>query len=151
MSKSVIFKRQPLKAGAIGWQLAQTFWVGGLWLLHFVLLPALGKMGLAPLLIEEVAGTLGPMLVGLATFCAFLQLLILLHAERWSSLWRDMRGQLLLTVLLVAASYFAVHEWMPESVRWLLFNYLVLALCGLLLVLQPVPGEEGGRARRARH
>ncbi|WP_137820299.1 DUF4149 domain-containing protein [Pseudomonas sp. 2FG] len=150
MSKSVIFKRQPLKAGAISWQLAQTFWVGGLWLLHFILLPALGKMGLAPLLIEEIAGTLGPLLVGLAAFCAFLQLLVLLQAERWSSLWRDMRGQLLLTILLMAASYLALHEWRPEAVRWLLFNYLVLALCGLLLVLQPVPGGEGDRARQAR-
>ncbi|MDX4007597.1 DUF4149 domain-containing protein, partial [Pseudomonas aeruginosa] len=38
-----------MRAGAISWLLAQTFWVGGLWLLQFVVLPALAKTGLAPL------------------------------------------------------------------------------------------------------
>ena len=69
MSKSVIFKRQPLRAGAISWQLAQTFWVGGLWLLHFVMLPALEKMGLAPLLIEEVDAALRPLLTYTSKSC----------------------------------------------------------------------------------
>lgn len=151
MSKSAIFKRQPLRAGAIGWQLAQTFWVGGLWLLHFAMLPALAKLGLAPLLIDEIAGTLSQLLVGFAAFCAVFQALVLIQAERLPSLWRDMRGQLLLTVLLMAAAFFAVREWMPGAERWLLFNYLVLALCGLVLVLQPVPGAENARARQARH
>ena len=77
MSKSVIFKRQPLRAGAISWQLAQTFWVGGLWLLHFVMLPALEKMGLAPLLIEEVDAALSPLLIGFAAFCVLVQGMVL--------------------------------------------------------------------------
>ncbi|MBM7063059.1 DUF4149 domain-containing protein [Pseudomonas sp. UL073] len=131
-----------MRAGAISWRLAQTFWVGGLWLLHFVMLPALGKIGLAPLLIEEIGDVLRPLLVGFAAFCALLQLLVLWQAERQARWWRDMRGQLLLTVLVMAALYFIVRAIAPESLRWLLFNYLVLALCGVLLALQPVPGSD---------
>ena len=41
-------------------------------------------------------------------------------------------------------------DWWPDALRWLSFSYLVLALCGLLLVLQPVPGMSG-RASGARH
>lgn len=143
MSKSVIFKRQPLRAGAISWQLAQTFWVGGLWLLHFVMLPALEKMGLAPLLIEEVNAALSPLLIGFAAFCVLLQGMVLVQAQGLRSLWRELRGQLLLIVLVMAVAYFAVRQWQPEAERWLLFNYLVLALCGLVLVLQPLPGQRG--------
>jgi hypothetical protein len=141
LSKSVIFKRQPLRAGAISWQLAQTFWVGGLWLLHFVMLPTLEKMGLAPLLIEEVKAALSPLLIGFAAFCVVLQGMVLTQAQGLSSLWRELRGQLLLIVLLMAVAFFAVRHWQPDAERWLQFNYLVLALCGLVLVLQPLPGQ----------
>ncbi|MCY1291184.1 hypothetical protein D9M68_316350 [compost metagenome] len=129
-----------MRAGAISWQLAQTFWVGGLWLLHFVMLPALAKIGLAPLLIDEIANLLRPLLVGFTAFCAVLQLLVLWQAERLAGLWRDQRGQLLLAVLAMALVYFVARAVAPEALRWLVFNYLVLALCGILLVLQPVPG-----------
>jgi hypothetical protein len=141
LSKSAIFKRQPLRAGAISWQLAQTFWVGGLWLLHFVMLPALEKMGLAPLLIEEVNAALSPLLIGFAAFCVVLQAMVLAQAQGLPSLWRELRGQLLLIVLVMAVAFFAVRQWLPDAERWLLFNYLVLALCGLVLVLQPLPGQ----------
>ncbi len=128
-------------AGAISWQLAQTFWVGGLWLLQFVLIPALAKLGLAPLLLSEVQQALNPLLVGFAAVCAALQAIVLVQAERLTSLWRDMRGQLLLTVLLMAVAYFVVRQWQPEAVRWLMFSYMVMAVCGLILVLQSVPGR----------
>ena len=141
MSKSAIFKRQPLRAGAISWQLAQTFWVGGLWLLHFVMLPTLEKMGLAPLLIEEVNAALSPLLIGFAAFCVVLQGMVLAQAQGMSSLWRELRGQLLLIVLVMAVVFFAVRQRQPDAARWLQFNYLVLALCGLVLVLQPLPRQ----------
>ena len=134
-SKFAISKPGSRDAGAISWLLAQTLWVGGLWLLHFLLLPAIAKIGLASLLVEEIGNTLRPLLVGLAAVCAGLQVLVLIRAERLASLWRDSRGQLLLVVVLIAGSYFAV----PEAELWLLFSYLVMAFCGLLLVLQPVP------------
>lgn len=146
----VISNAGTLRAGGVSWLLAQTFWVGGLWLLRFVVLPALPKVGLAPLLVQEIAAVLSPLLVGFAAFCAFLQSLVLVQVAGASSLWRDMRGQLLLTVQVMAAGYLAAHYWLPDALRWLSFSYLVLALCGLLLVLQPVPGM-GGRASVARH
>ncbi len=131
-----------MRAGVISWQLAQTFWVGGLWLLQFVMLPALAKIGLAPLLIEEIAGSLRPLLVGFAAFCALLQAVVLIQFSGFSSLWRDLRGQLLLSVLLLAASYFVVRDGVVESPYWLVFSYLVMGLCGLILVLQVAPGRE---------
>lgn len=137
--------------GAISWRLAQTFWVGGLWLLHFVMLPALERIGLAPMLVEEIANTLSPLLVLLAAFGLLLQAFVLIHARRFPSLWRDSRGLLLVAGLLVAALYGALHRWQPDALRLQLFCFLVLALCGALLVTQPVPEGETVRARDARH
>ena len=138
----VISEGQPLRAGAITWQLAQTFWVGGLWLLQFVVLPALGKIGLAPLLIHEVASSLRPLLIGFAAFCAVLQLLVLVQVNGLRSILKDVRGQLLLAVLALAASYFVVQAGFVRFDFWLLFSYLVIALGGLMLVVQPPPGRE---------
>jgi uncharacterized membrane protein len=105
------------------------------------MLPALEKMGLAPLLIEEVGAALSPLLIGFAAFCVLLQGVVLVQVQGLSSLWRELRGQLLLIVLVMALTFFAVRQWQPDAERWLLFNYLVLALCGLVLVLQPLPGQ----------
>ena len=58
------------------------------------------------------------------------------------SLWQDVRGQLLLAVLLLAASYFVVKANAVGPAYWLLFSYQVMGLCGLLLVLQVAPGRE---------
>jgi len=140
--KSATPDRQTLNAGTISWLLAQTFWVGGLWLLQFVVLPALDKIGLAPLLVEAVADALKPLLLGFAGFCVLLQALVLWQARGFAAFARETRGQLLLTVLVMAAAYFVVRQVAPDAQRWLLFNYLVVALCGLLLVLQPAPGRD---------
>ncbi|WP_061240994.1 hypothetical protein [Ectopseudomonas composti] len=145
MSKSVTSKpHQPSRAAAVSWQLAQTLWVGGLWLLQFVILPAIGQIGLAPLLTQEIAERLVPLLIGLTAVCVALQAFALLRGDGLSSLVRDMRGQLLLTVAAMALSYFVVLQYWPEAEYWLRFSYLVMAFCGLLLVLQPVPGKSRG-------
>ncbi|MCG4454377.1 DUF4149 domain-containing protein [Pseudomonas sp. MMS21-TM103] len=141
LSRFVISRSGSPTAGAISWLLAQTFWVGGLWLLHFLVLPAIAKLGLAPLLVEEIASAVRPLVVGLAGVCAVLQVVVLIRAERLPSLWRDMRGQLLLAVLVMAASYFGVRHFYSAGGLWLMFSYLVMAFCGLLLVLQAVPGS----------
>lgn len=138
-SRFAISKAVGLRAGAVAWLLTQTLWVGGLWLLHFLVLPAVANTGLAPLLVEEVDATLRPLLVGLAAVCAGLQVAVLVIDQGLVALWRDSRGQLLLAVMLAAASYLGVHAFMPELRQWLLFSYLAMAFCGLLLVLQPVP------------
>ncbi|MDF3864421.1 DUF4149 domain-containing protein [Pseudomonas denitrificans (nom. rej.)] len=140
--KSATPDRQSLSAGTISWLLAQTFWVGGLWLLQFVVLPALDKIGLAPLLVETVADGLKPLLLGFAGFCVLVQALVLWQARGFAAFTRETRGQLLLTVLVMAAAYFVVRQVAPDAQRWLLFNYLVVALCGLLLVLQPAPRRD---------
>ncbi|EJM00767.1 hypothetical protein PMI18_02876 [Pseudomonas sp. GM102] len=122
------------------WQLTQMLWVGGLWLLHIGLLPVLGRIGLAPLLIDEIAGMLNTLMVGFATACVIFQALVLIQAEGLASLWRDIRGQLLLMALYGGAMYFAVHVGWPQAAHWQLFSYLVLGFSGLVLVMQPVPG-----------
>lgn len=142
MSKSAISDRQPARAGIITWQLAQTFWVGGLWLLQFLVLPAIGRIGLAPLLVEEIAGNLRPLLVGFAALCGALQVLVLIQVTGLGGLWRDVRGQLLLTVILLAGSQLMMRAGWFESLYWASFSFLVMALCGLMLVLQPAPGSE---------
>lgn len=143
MSKSAISKpQQPSRAAAVSWQLAQTLWVGGLWVLQFVILPAIGQAGLAPLLVQEIAEALTPLLIGLTAVCVAVQAFALLRVQGLASLWRDMRGQLLLTVAAMALSYLLVPQYWPEAEYWLRFSYLVMAFCGLLLVLQPVPGKE---------
>ncbi|WP_178119039.1 MFS transporter [Pseudomonas akapageensis] len=149
MSKSATFnKRRPLlRSGAIVWQLAQVLWVGGLWILHFCLLPALAQIGLAPLLVEDVGQLVGTLLVGFAAFCSGLQAVVLIQAEGLVSLWRDLRGQLLLLAIVASGVYFALNAGVPQALRWQLFCYLIMGLTGLLLVLQPIPG----RARLARH
>ncbi|AZD06276.1 Permease of the major facilitator superfamily [Pseudomonas chlororaphis] len=131
------------------WQLTQMLWVGGVWLLHVGLLPVLGQIGLAPLLIEEIGNVLSALLVGFSAICIILQMLVLVRAEGLASLWRDMRGQLLLMALCAGTMYFVVRLGLSDVERWQLFSYLVLGFSGLVLVLQPVPGWSG-RAREAR-
>jgi hypothetical protein len=123
-------------------------WVGGLWLLHIGLLPVLDHIGLAPLLIDEIAGMLNSLMVGFAAACVIFQALVLVQAEGFASLWRDIRGQLLLMALYACAMYVAVRVGWPDAVRWQVFSYLVLGFSGLVLVLQPVPGWSG-RVREA--
>ncbi len=119
----------------------QTFWVGGLWLLHWVMLPALQRIGLAPLLIEEVGAGLRSLLVALAAICVLLQGLVLAQAEGLSSLWRQARGRLLLGILLLSATYPLLRAGLPGAEFAARFVYLLLGFCGALLVLQPVPGQ----------
>ena len=118
-------------------------------MLHFVLLPALAKYGLAPLLVDELGAALSRFLIGFSAFCALLQLLVLVQTIRLKHILRDVRGQLLVAAELLALTYLLVSYWLPDAYRWLLFNYLVLAFCGLLLVLQPIPGKVNDAQRRA--
>ena len=137
--RSVISSAQPLRAGAMTWQLAQVFWVGGMWMMHFVLLKALEQLGFASLLVQEVAAYLRPVLMGLALVCVLLQLWVLKQALPIKLLLRDIRGQLLLVALLLACSFFISQTFWPSAEYWLMYSYVALALCGLLLVVQPVP------------
>ncbi|WP_260408814.1 MFS transporter [Pseudomonas lijiangensis] len=137
---------RPFPAGAIVWQLVQTLWVGGLVLLHLATLAVLDQTGLAPLFIDQFANRASALLVAFAAACVVLQLALLVRFERLASVWRDFRGQLLSIALLSSAAYYVLRHWFAGALHWQLLSYLVLALSGLLLVLQPVPG----RSSRAR-
>ena len=149
MPKSVTSEgKRPLRAGAILWQLTQTLWVGGFWLVHLGLRPVLGKIGLAPLLIDEIADAFEVSLVIFAAACVIFQALVLVRAEGLASLWRDFRGQVLLMALYACAMFVAVHVGWPQAQRWQAFSFLLLGFSGLVLVLQPLPGCSG-RVREA--
>ncbi len=129
----------PSRAGAITWQLAQVFWVGGIWIMHFVLLKALENIGFAGILIQEVAQYTRPLLVGLALVCVLLQLLVLKQTMTVAQMLKDIRGQLLGAALLLAGGFFITQALWPTAQLWLIYSYLALGMCGLLLVIQPVP------------
>lgn len=130
-----------LRGGRIAWQLTQTLWVGGVWMLHFVMLPALQQFGLAPFLINEIAAFMSPLILGFAGVCAVLQLWVVTMALGKTVL-RDLRAQLLTVVLLAVAGFFAVAA-LPNAPYLQLFAYLVVAFAGLVLVLQRRPDEAG--------
>ncbi|TBV07362.1 DUF4149 domain-containing protein [Pseudomonas dryadis] len=121
------------------WLLLQTLWVGGLWILHFMVLPGLSAAKLAPLLIEEVARALVPQMVIVTLVCVLLQAGLLAKVAGLSALWRERRGQLLLATLVVALGLLASLEGWPQALYLQRFSYLLLAFFGLLLVQQPVP------------
>lgn len=127
------------------WQLAQVFWVGGIWMMHFVLLKVLEKLGFASLLVHEVAQFTRPLLIGLALVGVLLQLLVLKQTMSLKYLLKDLRGQLLLVALLLSVSFFITQKFWPAAQYWLVYSYLAVGMCGLLLVLQPIPGRSAQR------
>ena len=56
------------------------------------LLPVPGRIGLAPLQIDEMAVMLKALMAGNAAACVIFQALALIKAEGLVSLWRDFRG-----------------------------------------------------------
>lgn len=130
-----------LRSGRVAWQLTVTLWVGGVWMLHFVLLPALESFGLAPMLTEEIGSFMRPLMVAFAAICAVLQLIIVWTAVS-GDWWKDVRGQLLLLVLIAATVFFGA-KFIAAGDYIQLFCYLIMAFAGLVLVLQPRPDETG--------
>lgn len=109
--------------------------------MHFVLLKALEKVGLASLLIQEVALYMRPLLVGIALVCIALQLWVLKLLMPWQQVLKDTRGQLLLACVALACSFFITLNIWPSAQSWLVYSYLALGMCGLLLVIQPLPRQ----------
>ena len=107
--------------------------------MHFVLLKVLEHLGFASLLVQEVAQFTRPLLVGLALVCVLLQLLVLKQTMPLMHVFKDSRGQLLLAALLLAVSFFITQTLWPTAQYWLVYSYLAVGMCGLLLVIQPIP------------
>ncbi|MBD1589170.1 MFS transporter [Pseudomonas typographi] len=138
MSKSFTFDRS--RVGATLWQLAQVFWVGGLYVLPLLLVPALRLMGLAPLLVDDVLHQAGQVLIEVASAGIVLQLVLLVAAHGWRTLPGDTRGQLLLLGLAACLIYLGAALAQAQGGRIQVGCYMLLGACGVLLVLQPPPG-----------
>lgn len=136
-----------LTSSQVIWQLVQMLWVGSLFLTHFLLLPALQTMALAPMLVQEVAESLRPVLVGLAVVGVIFQLVLLMQARkaRWLS---DLRGWLLLSSLVLAAVFYALPMIGSQLQVVQGYCYLALSCVGLLLLVQPFPAVEQNHQAR---
>ena len=127
---------------AAAWQLAQVFWVGPLVALHLCIPVALAQAGWAPLLIQSGREELLRMMLSAAAGGVFTQTVVLVWWAGFAALWRDLRGQLLLaSALAVVLQNELARFWSGPTA---LAGYVVLLLCGLILVLQPVPGRSPG-------
>lgn len=131
---------------AVLWQLAQVFWVGGLWVFHVGLVPALKVSGLAPLLVQDVSAQIDRWLIGVAAVGLLTQLAVLARVRGVSAWWRLFSGKLLLAGFTACMGYYTLRYGVSVGERWQVFCFVVLGLSGIALVAQPVPT----RARKAR-
>ncbi|MBV4474649.1 MFS transporter [Pseudomonas sp. B2M1-30] len=141
MSKSntsdAIFRAPAIEA--ILWQLSQVFWVGGLWVFHVGLVPALRIIGLAPLLVDDLAAQIDRWLIGVAAVGVLTQLVVLARVAGVSAWWRVFSGQILLVGLAACFGYYLLHYGISVDERWQMFCFVVLGISGLVLVAQSVP------------
>ncbi|MCU0072975.1 MFS transporter [Pseudomonas koreensis] len=124
---------------AILWQLSQVFWVGGLWVFHVGLVPALKVSGLAPLLVEDISVQIDRWLIGVAALGVLTQLVVLARVAGISAWWRAFSGQILLVGLAACFGYYTLRYGMSVGERWQMFCFVVLGISGIVLVAQSVP------------
>lgn len=129
------------EGGRVVWQLLLTLWVGSVWSLHFVFLPALEQSGLAPLLVDDAALTLRPAVLGISAVAMLLQLFVLVVRVR-GAIWRDVRAQVLVLALAAVGAFFLFRS--AGNQLLMLMSYLVVAFAGLVLAVQPRPDESAG-------
>ena len=129
------------EGGRVVWQLLLTLWVGSVWSLHFVFLPALEQSGLAPLLVDDAALTLRPAVLGISAVAMLLQLFVLVGRVR-GAIWRDVRAQVLVLALAAVGAFFLFRG--AGNQLLMLMSYLVVAFAGLVLAVQPRPDESAG-------
>ncbi|MFJ4197520.1 MULTISPECIES: MFS transporter [unclassified Pseudomonas] len=141
MSKSstsdAMFRAPTLEA--ILWQLSQVFWVGGLWVFHVGLIPALKVSGLAPLLIDDVATQIDRWLIGVAAVGMLVQLTLLARVAGVAAWWRVFSGRVLLVGLAACFGYYTLRYGVSVDQRWQMYCFVVLGISGIVLVAQSVP------------
>ncbi|MFK0089077.1 MFS transporter [Pseudomonas sp. NPDC090755] len=141
MSKSSTSDRRlraPTLEG-IFWQLAQVFWVGGLWVFHVGLVPALKVSGLAPLLVQDVAVQIDRWLIGVAAVGLLTQLAVLARLQGAAAWWRTFSGQMLLVGFTACVGYYTLRYGISAGERWQMFCFVILGISGIVLAAQPVP------------
>ena len=129
------------EGGRVVWQLLLTLWVGSVWSLHFVFLPALEQSGLAPLLVDDAALTLRPAVLGISAVAMLLQLFVRVGRVR-GAIWRDVQAQVLVLALAAVGAFFLFRG--AGNQLLMLMSYLVVAFAGLVLAVQPRPDESSG-------
>ncbi|GMQ55291.1 hypothetical protein YSKK_31550 [Halopseudomonas aestusnigri] len=129
------------EGGRVVWQLLLTLWVGSVWSLHFVFLPALEQSGLAPLLVDDAALNVRPAVLGISAVAMLLQLFVLVVRVR-GAIWRDVRAQVLVLALAAVGAFFLFRG--AGNQLLMLMSYLVVAFAGLVLAVQPRPDESAG-------
>ncbi len=77
----------------------------------------------------------------MALVCVVLQLFVLKQTMPFRQLCKDIRGQLLLVSVVLSGSFFITQAVWPAAQYWLVYSYLALGMCGLLLVIQPIPSQ----------
>lgn len=127
--------------GRVAWQLLLTLWVGSVWSLHFVFLPALEQSGLAPLLVDDAAAMLRPAVLGLSAAAILAQLVMLALCMR-SAIWQDLRAQVMVLAIVAVGAFFLFREVGQPLMA--MISYLVVAFAGLVLAVQPRPDESTG-------
>lgn len=137
----------PGRLWSLCWRLAQGFWVGGLWGIYWVVLPVLQRVGLAPLLVDEVREALMPAMLALAAVCVLVQSLSLCLLQGLEALWRSGHGQLLLVAQLAIAAFFLLRLYWPEQLYPVYLSYLLAAACGLLQAFRTPPSVSVRSAR----
>ena len=128
-----------LRAGSAVWLLAQAFWVGALWVVPLLVVPVLHLSDLAPLLVGDLVQLMAGAVVLVAMVGALIQVLLLIWLRGLNALVRDQRGRLLQLCLLLMLGSLALLRWAPDAQYLQTVCYLLLAVNGLRLVLQPAP------------
>lgn len=131
-------KVELLPTTAVLWNLLLTLWLGAHLATLLFFLPLLEKVGFAPLLQQEVTKLLKPGLLVITILTVAVQLLIQLRCYGFTSVFQQLRGQLLLAIWLISilliplGQHFAGHLIVRVA-------YGIILGCGLLLLTQPAP------------
>lgn len=128
---------------AMLWQLMQTLWLGAHMAALLLFMPMLVKIGFAPALLQEVNGQLRPALLVFTLMGTAVQMLVLVRIDGVQALVRQLRGQLLLGIWLLALAVLLAYGQSAISATLVRGLYGAMLGCGLVLLTQPLPRKIG--------
>ena len=119
--------------------LAQTLWVGAHAGYLLVFMPALQKVGFAPLLLSEVHAVVRPALLVLTLMALLVQLLALWRTQPLVQWITELRGRLVLAGVALCVFLIGAPALQLLGEFWSRLAYGALLSVGLLLLIQPLP------------
>ena len=128
---------------AMLWQLMQTLWLGAHMAALLLFMPMLVKIGFAPMLLQEVHGQLRPALLTFTLMATAVQMLVLVRTSGVHALVRQLRGQLLLGIWLLALVVLVGYGKETISDTMIRGLYGAMLGAGLVLLTQPLPRKKG--------